>query len=425
MKARSMTTSRDRIVQTLNHQQPDILPIDFGGTNTTGMHVSCVAALREHFRLEKRPVKVYEPSQMLGWLDDDLKSVVNVDVEQARPAKTNFGFPTGDWKEWRMPDGLEVLVPGQFNTTTDDEGNIYIHPQGDLSAPPCAKMPNDGYFFDAIIRQEPIDEDKLNPEDNLEEFQPISDASIDAIKSAAVDAQQTGRAVSASLGGTSLGDIARVPGPALKHPKGIRDISEWYMSIATRPDYIHAIFEKQTDIALNNLDRISTAVGDAIDIVFVCGTDFGAQRGTFCSRKTFQSLWAPYYKQINGWIHQNTNWKTFKHSCGSVINFIDDFIECGFDIYNPVQCSAANMDANELKERFGARVTFWGGGVDTQKTLPFGTPEEVRREVLERCETFAPGGGFVFNTVHNIQARTPIENIVAMLDALREFNGSS
>lgn len=418
-----MLTSKAIIDQTLNHIQPERLPIDFGGTNTTGIHVSCVAGLREHFGLEPRPVKVYEPSQMLGWLDDDLKDAIGVDVEQVRPGKTSFGFPTRDWKEWRMPDGLLVLVPGQFNTTTDDEGNIYMHPQGDLTAPPCAKMPNDGYFFDAIIRQPSIDEDNLNPQDNLEEFQPISDAAVEEIKRTASGARQTGRAVSASLGGTSLGDIARVPGPALKHPKGIRDISEWYMSIATRPEYIRAIFEAQCGIALDNLTKIAAATSDTIDVVYICGTDFGTQSGTFCSRKTFQSLWAPYYKQINNWVHQNTNWKTFKHSCGSVIKFLDDFIECGFDIYNPVQCSAANMNAQELKQRFGDRITFWGGGVDTQKTLPFGTPAEVREEVLQRCEIFAPGGGFVFNTVHNIQARTPVENIVAMLNALHEFNG--
>lgn len=412
-----------RIINALNYTPPETIPIDIGGTNTSGMHVSCVDALRRHYGIHTSPVKVYEPSQMLGWIDDDLKEILRIDTQQIEPHKTSFGFATGDWKEWRMPDGLEVLVPGQFNVTTDDADNIYVHPQGDTSAPPCARMPNDGYFFDAIIRQEPIVEEQLDPADNLEEFQPISDDSVNIIAKAAKQARASGRAVTASLGGTSLGDIARVPGPGLKHPKGIRDITEWYMSIATRPDYIRAIFEKQVEIALGNLEKINAACGDDIDVVFICGTDFGTQSGTFCSPKTFRTLWAPYYKQINDWVHANTPWKTFKHSCGSVIKFIDDFIECGFDIYNPVQCSAANMNPKELKERYGGRIVFWGGGVDTQKTLPFGTPEEVRRETLERCEIFAPGGGFVFNTVHNIQARTPLENMIAMFDALSEFNG--
>jgi uroporphyrinogen-III decarboxylase len=138
----------------------------------------------------------------------------------------------------------------------------------------------------------------------------------------------------------------------------------------------------------------------------------------------FRELWFPYYKQVNDWIHRRTNWKTFKHSCGSVERFYESFLECGFDIVNPVQCSAAGMDPGLLKSKYGGRLVFWGGGVDTQATLPFGTPAEVREQVLRRCEVFGRGGGFVFNAVHNVQAGTPVENIVAMVDAVHEFNGS-
>ena len=127
---------------------------------------------------------------------------------------------------------------------------------------------------------------------------------------------------------------------------------------------------------------------------------------------------------MNEWVHTYTSWKTFIHSCGSVVALLDDFIAAGFDVLNPVQCSASGMDPAHLKEKYGDRLVFWGGGVDTQKTLPFGTPEQVRREVLERCEIFSRNGGFVFDTIHNIQARTPVENIVAMIEAVREFNGS-
>ena len=161
-----------------------------------------------------------------------------------------------------------------------------------------------------------------------------------------------------------------------------------------------------------------------IDVVVVCGTDFGTQESTFCSRSTYDEIWQPRYRRINDWIHENTTWKTFKHSCGAIESFLPDIIESGFDIINPVQCSAKGMEAKLLKERHGDRITFWGGGVNTQKTLPFGTPEEVRAEVLDRCETFAPGGGFVFNAIHNVQALTPTENFVAMVDAVHEFNGA-
>ena len=220
------------------------------------------------------------------------------------------------------------------------------------------------------------------------------------------------------------GDIALVPAPFLKHPKGIRDIQKWYISTATRQDYLHEIFSKQCDIAIDNLQRAHAIMGSSIDILFICGTDFGTQSSSFCSTDTFDALYAPYYKRVNAWIHEHTAWKTFKHSCGAVEPFIPHFIECGFDIVNPVQCSAVGMDPQTLKERYGDRITFWGGGIDTQKTLPFGTPEQVRKQVMHRCEIFAPNGGFVFNSIHNLQAKTPIENIIAMLDAVKEFNGS-
>lgn len=164
------------------------------------------------------------------------------------------------------------------------------------------------------------------------------------------------------------------------------------------------------------------AVGNIVNAILVCGTDFGTQTSSFCSVKTFRELYFPYYEKVNRWIHANTQWKTFKHSCGLVERFIPSFIDAGFDILNPVQCSAVGMDPEHLKSTYGERITFWGGGVDTQRVLPFGTPEEVRKQVLERCRIFSRNGGFVFNTIHNVQARTPVENIVAMLNAVHEFN---
>ncbi len=149
----------------------------------------------------------------------------------------------------------------------------------------------------------------------------------------------------------------------------------------------------------------------------------GTQTGSFCSVDTFNEIWAPHYSKINDWVHAHTTWKTFKHSCGSVERFLPGLIECGFDILNPVQCSASDMEPEHLKKEFGDDLVFWGGGVDTQQTLPFGTPDEVSDEVLQRCEVFAEGGGFVFNSIHNVQALTPVDNVVAMIDAVHTFNG--
>jgi uroporphyrinogen-III decarboxylase len=422
VSATETITSRERLLATLNHKQPDRIPIDFGGTAVTGVHVSCVAALRDFYGLEKRPVKVHEPYQMLGILDDDLLDAMGLDVVGVFGRNTMFGFPAERWKSW-MFNGIEVLVPGDFNITVDAKGDTLIYPEGDRTVPPSARMPKDGYFFDSIIRQEPLDEDKLDPKDNLEEFGFITQEDLDHLARSAKAAQATGRGAIASLGGTAFGDIALVPGPMLKHPKGIRDITEWYVSTSSRQDYVHKVFERQCEIALQNLERIYAAIGNSVQAVFVCGTDFGTQTSSFCSVKTFRSLYFPYYKQVNDWIHSHTEWKTFKHSCGSVFKFLPSFIEAGFDILNPVQCSATGMEPEQLKANYGEQLTFWGGGIDTQKVLPFGTPAEVREQVLRRCEIFSTGGGFVFNSIHNVQAATPVENIVAMLDAVHEFNG--
>jgi hypothetical protein len=414
--------SRERVLAALAHRAPGRVPVDFGSTNVTGMHVSVVAALRRHYGLGNEPVKAIEPGQMLGEIAPDLKEILGIDTQGLHRRNTRYGFPADNWKPWRMYDGLEVLVPGGFNVTIDENGDTLMHPEGDASIPPSARMPKDGWFFDNIVRQAPIDESRLDPRDNLEEFRPIPDGELDYLETAARAARATGRAVVASFGGTSLGDIALVPGVGLRHPKGIRDVAEWYVSTRTRRDYIQAVFAGQVEMGLANLERIAARLGNCVDAINVCGTDFGTQTSSFCSAATFRELWFPHYKRINDWVHANTAWKTFKHCCGSVAKFIPLFIEAGFDILNPVQCSALNMEPRRLKDEFGGRIVFWGGGVDTQSVLPFGTPAQVREQVLARCEIFARGGGFVFNSVHNVQAQTPVENLAAMFEAVREFN---
>ncbi len=416
-------TSRERVSTALSHKTPDRIPLDFSSTAVTGIHVIIIGKLRDYFGLEKKPVKVPEPYQMLGEMEDDLAEALEIDTFGVIGKKNMFGINNEDWRGFRTFWGQEILIPGEFNTCLDEKGDLLIFPEGDTSVPASGKMPKAGFFFDAIIRQEPIDDTNLNVEDNLEEFSPISNEDIDYWKENIEKAASSGRSVVASFGGTAIGDIALVPAVNLKHPKGIRDITEWYMSTIMRTDYIHQLFEKQTDIALANLNRINQAAGDKVDAVFLCGTDFGTQDAQFCSPETFNGLYAPYYRKMNNWIHANTTWKSFKHSCGAVEPLMKSFIEAGFDIINPVQISAAGMDPALLKKKYGNDLVFWGGGVDTQKVLSFGTPEEVDKQVSKTCEIFSKQGGFIFNSVHNIQATTPIENVIAMFNALRAFNG--
>ena len=412
--------SKEKVLNALNHQEGAV-PLDLGAGGQTGLHCTCVAQLRDYYGLEKRPVKVHEPFQMLGWVDKDLQDAMGVDVSAPMPGCTMFGYANEHWKEWRTPWGQTVLVGAGFETLENGKG-VHVYPQGDRSVEPSALMPDGGFFFDATSRDSGFDEDELDVEENLEEFGPVSDSAIQKMRDAAVEAGKTGRAVFGGLPGTALGDVALVPAVQLKAPKGIRDVEEWYVSTVIRQDYIHELFERQSDIAVENIKRMAPVLGDSVDLVFLCGTDFGTQSGTFCSPETFRELWLPYYRKMTDCIHELTNWKVFKHSCGAVETFMQNFIDAGVDIINPVQCSATGMDPKALKERYGDKLVFWGGGVDTQKTLPFGTPEEVRKEVLERCEIFSPNGGFVFNAIHNVQAQTPLENMVAMLDAVKEFN---
>jgi uroporphyrinogen-III decarboxylase len=226
-----------------------------------------------------------------------------------------------------------------------------------------------------------------------------------------------------TLPGMGFGDIALVPAVSLKDPKGIRDVEEWYVSTALRPGHIYKVFETQCEFALKNIEMLAEAVGDKVQVVFVSGTDFGTQRGLFCSLDSYRKLFKPFHKAVNDKIHELTNWKTFVHSCGSVYELIPDLIEAGFDVLNPVQCSAEGMEPGRLKKEFGKDIVFWGGGIDTQKTLPFGTPEEVYREVRERIDIFAEGGGFVFSSIHNIQSDVPTENILAIFKAVNAARG--
>jgi len=416
-----ISTSRENFIKTINHQQPDKVVVDFGSTAVTGIHVLIVEKLRNYFGLEKKPVKVIEPYQMLGEIDPELIKAMDIDVIGLFSAKNMFGVPNENWKVHNTPWGQEVLFPGSFNYTFNKNGDIMMYPEGDTSVPPSGMMPKSGYFFDALDRQKPIDEEALKVENNLEEFSYVTDEDIAYWKNVTDSLDDDSRGVVASLGGTALGDIALVPAVNLKDPKGIRGVEEWYISTLIREDFIKEIYDRQTDIALENLRLLHSVIGCKIDVAFTCGTDFGTQNSTFCSPETFDRMWLPYYKKVNDWIHQNTNWKTFKHSCGAVEPLMSHFIEAGFDIINPVQINASGMDPKKLKKEYGDKLVFWGGGVDTQGVFAFGTPSQVKEQVKSQCGILNENGGFVFNTVHNIQANVPFKNVVAMLDALKEL----
>jgi hypothetical protein len=396
--------------------------VDFGGTWISGIHASIVHKLKQRLiGPAAKPVRVHEPYQMLAEVDAELRTTLALDIVGVWPRKNIFGYEASNWKPFTLFDGTPCLVPGKFNVTPAPDGGWLMYPEGDLSAPPSAHMPKDAYFFDTIIRQDPLDENRLNAVDNLEEFGLLSAEDIAHYEQqvSLLDQGPGDTGVVLLAPGTAFGDIALVPAPFLKHPKGIRDISQWYMATAARPDYIHTIFERQCDYALKNLETLITMFGDRVQAVVTTGTDFGTQNGLFISLKSYRNLFKPYHQQLNEFIHRKSNWKTFIHSCGSVVQLIPDFIEAGFDILNPVQCSAAGMDPSALKGNFGHDIVFWGGCVNTQHTM-YETPQAVYHEVRERIRIFNQGGGYVCTAIHTLQGNSPIENVLAMFQAIKD-----
>ena len=418
-------TPRERLIKTLNHETPDRLCVDMGAGGQTGIGATALHHLNRALLPEyQEKVKIIEPYQMLGEVEEPLRKKLQLDVVGVPGPTTLFGFRNQNWKPFTMPNGTEVMVPGDFNHTRDENGAFLIYPEGDFSVPPSAKMPDSSFFFDAIPRQEPIDEEHLNPQDNAEDFGVLSERDLNYYaESTRKLYEETDYGIYVTLPGMAFGDIALVPATWRKQTKGIRDIQEWYMSLMMRPDYIFEVFEKQCEIALKNVELLAKAIGHHAQVVFVSGTDFGTQNSLFLDPETYRSLFKPFQKTINDKIHELTDWKIFIHSCGAIYDLIPDLIEAGFDVLNPVQVSATGMDAKRLKAEFGKDLVFWGGGVDTQKTLPFGTPEEVYREVRERIDIFGDGGGYVFNSIHNIQSNVKTENILAMFRAVNDARG--
>ncbi len=418
-------TPRERLIKTLNHETPDHLCVDMGAGGQTGIGATALHHLNQAlFPGYKEKVKIIEPFQMLGGVEEPLLKKLQLDVVGVHGLTTLFGFKNENWKPFTMPDGTEVLVPDKFNYKRDANGAYLIYPEGDFSGQPSAKMPDSGFFFDAITRQELIDDEKLDPQDNSEDFGILSENDLDYYARTTRQLyEETDYGIYVTLPGMAFGDVALVPATWRKQTKGIRDIQEWVMSLLMRPDYLYQVFEKQCEIAMKNVELLAKAIGHHAQVVFVSGTDFGTQNSLFIGLETYRSLFKPFQKAINDKIHELTDWKIFIHSCGAIYDLIPDLIEVGFDVLNPVQVSATGMDAERLKKEFGKDLVFWGGGVDTQKTLPFGTPDEIYREVRERIDIFSKGGGFVFNPIHNIQSNVPVENILAMFRAVNDARG--
>ena len=405
--------SRERVLMTVDHQEPDQVPIDLGGSIVTGIMAGALVQLRRHLGLDES-VKIYDAFQMLGEVAMDLVEHFAIDVLPVEPEAITFQhLRRRDYKRWQLFDGTPVLVPDAFNPTVSPDGDWLLHEDGDPEKPVIARMPKNGYYFDKLsvtgwsFDFEPPGIETLRKS-------PWRRLTDETLRYHQENARTLRAATDKALVMTNWGN-------AVLGPPSVGSVAEWLVVLVSEPTYVQELMDLAGEIALENLALYWEAIGDDIDIISVDGSDYGMQDREMFSPTVFERYHEPYYKQICHWIHSHTPWKISKHCCGSIPRLIEPMIRAGIDILNPVQTSAAGMDMQYLKNTFGDRVTFWGGGVDTQHVLSFGTPEQVRRDVTKRLQVFGPGGGFVWAAIHNIQYNVPPENVVVALETVQAY----
>ena len=392
-------TSRERVLAAINHREPDRVPIDLGGTRMTSIEPSTYARLREQLGIQGDPAKVMDVWQMLAWVEQPVVEALGADILPVPRLIQDFGMRVDAWRPWRLDDGTPVQMPGNFDPQTDADGSLCIYQDGELVG---KKVPSSAYF-DRMVEFKVYDP-----------LPPVGSFKMPAFTDEDLAFR---RHWAETLRASTDKALAGEFGPILGRWGSIQ---EWMYTIAANPDYVTAYYERKTESLLTNLKLFADAVGDNIDIVW-WGEDFGTQKGLMISANMFKQMVAPYYKRLFNWVHAHTPWKIFFHCCGGIYPIISTWIDCGVDILNPVQTTAAGMEPRRLKAEFGDRLTFWGGGVDTQTVLPFGTLAEIRDQVRERIQIFGPGGGFVFNPIHNIQGDVSVDRLMAMFQAVREY----
>jgi len=389
--------SRERVLLAINHQEPDRVPIDLGGTRQSGIAATTYHQLKQLLNVSS-PTRVFDVFQMLAEVERPIRERFGVDVVGLYRPSVAFGIRNENWKPWRLFDGSPVEMPDDFQPVTEPGGDLVLVRDGRT----IARMPKDGFYFDRLETYPGAAH--VDPRT----FRPplLTDEECEFYRHQATALHQnTDLAIVAPLG----------PPYELFYGLGTGNFESWIVTFATEGDYVAELYDKLVTAWLENLRRFVDAVGNRVQILQICD-DFGTQQAPFLSVKMFRERLLPFYQRGLEWIHRHTEMKVMLHSDGALYPLIPSLIEMGVDILNPVQTSAQGMDAVRLKTEFGDRLTFWGGSLDCQQTLPFGHAEEVAREVAIHVRTFKPGGGYVFAPVHNIQAGVPPENIVAMYD---------
>ena len=405
-------TSRERVRKALNFEKPDRVPIDLGAMRASGIASSAYARLKQRLGVNT-PTKVADAMQILAEIEPEMLERLHVDVVALdvgtaawQLADASQGVPK------RLFDGTEVRFPPRTNIAEDGDGGWLLR---DAAGRPFARMPAGGFYFDFL---QPTMAGRIDP-DAFRPAETVSDEELDAVgKLARHLHENTDKAV---LGwGAALSLVGLSSLLADNITQGALDT--WLTMLVTEKETAHEMMGRYVDSVIARLKLYHQAVGDRCLAWGIGSDDAGTQRSELLAPELYGEMIQPHYRRLCDWVHANTSWKTFLHSCGCVHGYVEHWIDAGVDILNPVQISAARMDPEGLMKEFGGRIVFWGGGCDTQKVLPLGSPEEVRRHVRDNLGAFAAGkGGYVFTQVHNIQPNVPAENIEAMLAAAYEF----
>lgn len=377
-------TSRQRVLMALNHQVPDRVPIDLGGFQT-GIHRKAYIDLLDYLGIED-DVTIMDPVQQLARPCEEVLRRFHVDIRYVfahGPDSFKGGIErnTRDGRLWHdLADEFGVVwsMPNDQPLYMD----ISHHPLADATIDDIADYP-------------------FPKGDDPTRFTGVRDEALRL-------RNETRYAISTGIGGVVY-EICWY----------MRGLERWFMDTVENPDFCEALLDRTLAFWMSYYTEFMKEIGDLVDVVMI-GDDIGGQMGPLFSPDFYRRVVKPRQKTLVQHIKSLTNARIWYHTCGSVVPLIGDLIDNGIDILNPVQVSAANMDPRDLKQRYGDRLTFWGGGIDTQHVLGFGTPEDVRKDVRKNVAALKPGGGYVFNSVHNIQAGVPPENIVAMFDAAYE-----
>jgi uroporphyrinogen decarboxylase len=397
--------SRERVRRAIHHQEPDRVPIDLGGTSATTISVRTYAAHRAHLGLGQDALRINDVFSMTAEIGEDVHQRLETDVRLIQALTPRFGIALESWKPWRNPDGLKVEVPGGFDLARDVDGTLLLLVGGET----VGRMPVSGQYFSEVANSTTGDAALSDPPDpDAVSFPVLTDEDLRFRQTSA-----------RYLSGTTDKALVVEIGDNLRWCASAAD---WMYALASDPSRAAELHEKKSRNLLDKVRQLAQALGSSVDIVAFY-QDLGTQRSELISPQTFMEIVAPHYRPIFDWIHRNTNWSVFFHSCGSIYRLIPAMIEMGVDILNPVQTNADGMDAARLKAQFGAALTFWGGGVDTQTILPFGTIDEVRAQVRSRIGRFAPGGGYVFAPSQDIQPDVPAANVAAMYESAIEAGG--